>query len=29
MGIKPGRYGNIDGTKRIWYDNLSALEGFK
>ena len=27
LGIRPGRYGNIDGTKRIYYDNLARLEG--
>jgi hypothetical protein len=27
MGIKPGRYGNMDGTKRIYFDNLATLEG--
>lgn len=27
MGVKPGRFGNLDGTKRVWYDNLSAMEG--
>ncbi len=29
MGIKPGQYGNLDGAKRIYYDNLAMLEGFK
>mmetsp|Transcript_26199 Transcript_26199/g.57230 ORF Transcript_26199/g.57230 Transcript_26199/m.57230 type:complete len:142 (+) Transcript_26199:64-489(+) len=29
LGIQPGRYGNIDGTKRVWYDNLSRLEGLE
>ncbi|GAX80044.1 hypothetical protein CEUSTIGMA_g7483.t1 [Chlamydomonas eustigma] len=27
LGIKPSRYGNMDGTKRIYYDNLARLEG--
>jgi hypothetical protein len=27
LGIRPGRYGNMDGTKRIYYDNLARLEG--
>jgi len=29
LGIKSGRYGNLDGTKRVWYDNLSAMEGMQ
>ncbi|KAF5836196.1 hypothetical protein DUNSADRAFT_6262 [Dunaliella salina] len=29
MGVRPGRFGNLDGAKRVWYDNLSKLEGVK
>jgi hypothetical protein len=29
MGIKPGQYGNLDGTRRVWYDNLAAAEGVR
>ncbi len=27
LGIKPSRYGNMDGTKRIYYDNMARIEG--
>ncbi|KAG1668628.1 hypothetical protein FOA52_002481 [Chlamydomonas sp. UWO 241] len=27
LGVRPGRIGNMDGTKRIYYDNLARLEG--
>ena len=29
MGVRPGRFGNLDGAKRVWYDNLAKLEGVK
>jgi hypothetical protein len=27
LGIKPSRYGNLDGSKKIYYENLARLEG--
>mmetsp|Transcript_7095 Transcript_7095/g.12151 ORF Transcript_7095/g.12151 Transcript_7095/m.12151 type:complete len:148 (+) Transcript_7095:157-600(+) len=25
MGIRAGRYGNLDGNRRVYYDNLSTI----
>ena len=27
QGIKPSRYGNFEGSKKIYYENLAKLEG--
>ncbi len=27
--MRPGRYGNLDGSQRIYYDYLAASEGVK
>ena len=27
LGVKSGRIGNMDGTKRIYYENMARLEG--
>lgn len=29
MGVRPGRFGNLDGARRVWYENLARLENIK
>jgi len=29
LGIRPGRYGNLQGAKKLWYYYLNRLEGGK
>ncbi|GFR48803.1 hypothetical protein Agub_g10754 [Astrephomene gubernaculifera] len=29
LGIRPGRYGNLDGAQRIFMDNLARVEGIR